>query len=363
MDIKVPLNIPIKVEGPIPEPISPDKQIPITIGPDGFKRHPLLRSLGRIDLDLTGLCNRQCTFCPRSLDADPVYPNINKHMTLETIEIVLSEMRSINFSGAFELAGRGESTLHKQFDKVVDMIAAGPRKWQLRLTTNGYRIEDWWDTLGHKFDELILNSYESKEQYIERQAKYVTLPNGKPVRHYYKQDGFSIEQINKMPAYRENGKSWVHAFNNRAGYFKDVDRRKDKLKTYTDVNQKKDGTKFTIEESPCWHPMRQIFIDFEGNYQMCCNDWSYQIKIGNVHERSLIDMYINDPKLNRIRWHLINAQRNKVLPCAKCDDLQGATKHTASAIQNFKNSNSYKVHVIESAKCGRVFDQQLKQGI
>lgn len=336
--------------------------IPITTDERGIKHHPILSDLVRVDLDLTGLCNRQCSFCPRSLDADPLYPNINKQMSLDTVALVIKEMQSINFKGWFELAGRGESTLHKNFETIVDMLTAPPRKWRVRLTTNGYKIDDWWDSpVGMKLDELILNSYESKQQYIDRQQKYASLPNGNAVLHYYKQDGFTIDQINDMPAFEEGGRRWKHAFNNRAGYFKNQDRSNDEL-DYTNLVTLPNGRKVKISESPCWHPMRQIFIDFDGNYQMCCNDWLSQIKIGNVHERSLVDMYINDPKINRIRWKLINKDRISILPCAKCDDIQGATIQAEKAIAKFRNTIAYKEHVIPLAKVGRVFDHGFKKG-
>lgn len=325
--------------------------IPVDIDKSGIKKHPLLLNIARLDLDLTGLCNRQCSFCPRSLDANPVYPNINKHMSLETVEIVIKELSSINFGGWIELAGRGESTLHRQFDTIVDMLTASPRKWKVRLTTNGYKIDEWWNSsVGNKLDQVLLNSYESEQEYIERQQKYIKLPSGGKVHHYYKQDGFTIREINNMPKYVEDGQHWRHAFNNRAGYFEKKQ-----------VNYK--GTAFDASEIACWHPNRQIFIDFDGNYQMCCNDWLNQIKIGNVHERSLIDMFLNDPKINRIRWHLLNNRRNGILPCANCDDIQGGQKGTVEAINKFKQTDAYKRHVIPLAKAGRGYDENLKKGI
>lgn len=337
--------------------------IPIAVDENGIKSHPIIDELVRIDLDLTGLCNRQCTFCPRSLDADPIYPNINKQMSLETVEIILKELQSIDFHGWFELAGRGESTLHKKFDTIVDMVTPKNRKWKVRLTTNGYKIDEWWNSsVGMKLDQLILNSYESKQEYDDRRQKYVNLPNGGKIFHYYKQDGYTIDQINKMPSYIEDGKSWKHAFNNRAGYFKNQNRSNEYL-DYVDLTVMVNGKKMRVSESPCWHPMRQIFIDFDGNYQMCCNDWSSQIKIGNVHERSLIDMYVNDPKINRIRWRLLNKDRTQILPCAKCDDIQGATGVTNAAVTRFKKSKGYTEHVIPLARIGKGFDQGLKKGI
>lgn len=337
--------------------------IPITVDSNGIKRHPLLKVLFRVDFDLTGLCNRQCSFCPRSLDANPVYPNVNKHLPLETIQKVIDELRSIDFNGWIELAGRGESTLHKQFEKVVEMLTTGQRKWKVRLTTNGYRIDEWWNSpVGMQLDELLLNSYESKQEYIERQEKYKVLPSGGKVYHYYKQDGFTIDQINNMPGYMEDGKAWKHAFNNRAGYFKEQDRRYSNL-DYTNIVKLPNGRSVNVAESPCWHPMRQIFIDYEGNYQMCCNDWSSQIKIGNVNERSLIDMYLNDPKINRIRWRLLNKDRKTILPCYRCDDIQGATKGTIETVNKFKQSPIYKEHVVPLAKIGKSYDEGLLKGL
>lgn len=336
--------------------------IPVRVDENGIKRHPLFQFLMRVDFDLTGLCNRQCSFCPRSLDANPVYPNINKHLPLETIQIVIDELRSIDFTGWIELAGRGESTLHKHFDTVVDMLTTGPRKWKVRLTTNGYELDDWWNSpIGMKLDQLLLNSYESKEQYIERQEKYKVLPSGGKVYHYYKQDGFTIDQINNMPGYMEDGRSWKHAFNNRAGYFKEQDRRFENL-DYTNIVKLPNGRSVNIADSPCWHPMRQIFIDYEGNYQMCCNDWSSQIKIGNVTERSLIDMYLNDEKINRIRWRLLNKDRKTILPCYMCDDMQGVTVQTKKVIEKFRNSKAYREHVVPLARLGKKYDEGLSKG-
>ena len=280
----------------------------------------ITRYLNRVDLDLTGMCNRTCSFCPRSGD----YPNINRHMSMETIDIVLSELRSIKFTGVIELAGRGESTMHKNFKGVVEALTPADKTWQLRLTTNGYRINKWWDSLAHKFDEVILNTYTDSTEFEERKLQFKNLPNGRLVEHHFKPDGLSVEEINNLPAHKDpvSGVNFVYQFNNRAGWFSN-----------------------DMMTEPCWHPMRQIFVDFYGNYQMCCNDWTYQIIIGNVHERSLIDMYVNDPKLNRIRWALINGRRDVIKPCSECNDCQGSKKRSKDIIAHFKTQPEYLQHV------------------
>lgn len=79
-------------------------------------------------------------------------------------------------------------------------------------------------------------------------------------------------------------------------------------------------------------------------------------------EKSLMDMYVHDEKLNRIRWRLINRDRNPIAPCAKCDDIQGATVGTVRAVEKFKNSPAYREHVVPLAKLGRRFDKDLAEG-
>lgn len=284
----------------------------------------LKKHLYRVDLDTTGLCNRTCYFCPRTYKS---YPNENKHMSWETLDIVLNELRSVGFNGFIELAGRGEPTLHPEFEELVGRVGQGP--WKVRVTTNGYRIEKYWDTVYTRIDELILNTYTNEEDFKHNIAKYVKLPNGELVDHYFKPDTMSIEEINASGAqkdYRKEGTYFKYAFNNRAGSFS---------------RNRVDG--------PCWHPMRQIFVNYHGDYQMCCNDWKYQITIGNVHERSLVDMYENDPKLHRIRWSLINGRRQDILPCSMCDDIQGTRKDSKKLIARFKGTDVYKHRIAKVA--------------
>lgn len=309
---------------------------------NGLQKH-LFQYLYRIDLDLTGLCNKRCGFCPR-FDTEK-YPNVNIQMPIETVEEVIRQMRLIDFRGVVELAGRGESTLHKKFYEIVDMLSVKDKTWRLRLTTNGRKIETWWDDISPKLDYLILNSYDSQEQYDERLVKYRKLFNGNLVDHNYKPENFTIEQINKIKPFRptdvENPNfSMKYQFNNRAGFFSDE-----------------------MLDAPCFHPMRQIFIDYNSNYQMCCNDWNSQIILGNILERDMIDIYLNDPKLARIRWMLMNTGRRDILPCSRCNDSQGNKKDCHRTIKIYKRSKSYKFHLIPLAREGKIYDDDLKKGI
>jgi pyruvate formate-lyase activating enzyme-like uncharacterized protein len=51
----------------------------------------------RIDLDITGLCNRTCSFCPRVDDI--IYPNIKDEMSLDTLAEILKECVKYQYDG------------------------------------------------------------------------------------------------------------------------------------------------------------------------------------------------------------------------------------------------------------------------
>ena len=72
-------------------------------------------------------------------------------------------------------------------------------------------------------------------------------------------------------------------------------------------------------KGPCIHPMRGIFINFDGELQMCCNDWSHQIGFANVKDVNMFREWRDNKELRRISTELINGNRDAVPPCSVCD--------------------------------------------
>ena len=64
-----------------------------------------------IELSLIDVCNRSCSFCPKS---DPsIAPDTFQSMSRLLIDKLSSELQKINYGGAIALCGYGEPLLHK----------------------------------------------------------------------------------------------------------------------------------------------------------------------------------------------------------------------------------------------------------
>jgi radical SAM protein with 4Fe4S-binding SPASM domain len=205
-------------------------------------------------------------------------------MSLETAEEIKDQLLAAGFSGIVSITGRGEPTLHPQFKELVSIFADKP--WRIKMHTNGKRFEKYADFILSKFHIVSYNIYEgdtreSGEKYRDLAEKWV---RKRPYLEFY------VKDFNDAAIEEER-------FTNRAGSFK----------------QLKD-----IGDGLCDVPFHKMFIDIDGTYRLCCEDWKEKVSLGNIYEQSIVD-YIEDNELLReYRRKLINGDRS-ISPCAKCD--------------------------------------------
>ena len=85
-----------------------------------------------IELSLIDVCNRICSFCPKS-DFD-IAPNTYQKMNLKFINKLYEELKEIGFQGAFSICGYGEPLLHKDLVQFVNIIG---ELGGVEIVTNG----------------------------------------------------------------------------------------------------------------------------------------------------------------------------------------------------------------------------------
>ena len=114
-----------------------------------------------IELSLIDVCNRSCSFCPKS---DPkVAPDTYQKMQLTLINKLCSELKEINYKGSVVLCGYGEPMLHKDINIIskklsevsfVEIVTNGD-------TLNSKKIKELY---ANNVNKLLISMYDGKHQ-------------------------------------------------------------------------------------------------------------------------------------------------------------------------------------------------------
>jgi len=232
-----------------------------------------------IELNLTELCNYTCTFCPRGHG----YPNLNYHMTPETVDEIVKQVKELNQPIHIQLAGRGEPTLNKYFDvilqKLLDLRKVADVK--LEINTNGKRLDKYLPLI-EQMDYVVHNIYaENPANPVDVQKKY---PN--------------LRVKDKKDVSSRNWKT-------RSGYIPD------QAYSEPDYYHPRYG-------GMCHKPFEVVYIDWQGNYNLCCDVWKDIEVLGNIFKTSIKDHTTHNKRLKEYRSRLAKGKRD-MKPCVDCN--------------------------------------------
>lgn len=107
----------------------------IITGTRYFDYTTTVKSTGAIiDLELTALCNADCTFCPReNLGRE------NKYLPMEIVRRLAEQLQHDGIARKVVLCGIGEPTLHPQVEEIVQILTAAGAI--VCMTNNGTRMD------------------------------------------------------------------------------------------------------------------------------------------------------------------------------------------------------------------------------
>lgn len=240
----------------------------------GVARNDALLGLAIVEINPTELCNRTCSFCPRS----DTYPNRNLNMSVDTAILLDQQLKQFNFGGYVCVAGYGEPLLNPN---IIDVILA-LSDHTIELITNAdpilknkHNIET---LISSGVDRILISDYDSNPQLKQ-------LENEKVRIRRYIDDG--------LDHFEEYG------FNNRA------------------------GAMFSIASPivrPCYIPSYKVMIDWDGTVLLCSHNWQKNISFGNIHEADISSIW-NSDKFVSARRELIAGNRAALSACANCSVL------------------------------------------
>jgi EPS-associated MarR family transcriptional regulator len=236
-----------------------------------------------IELSIIDVCNRSCSFCPKS---DPkIAPDTHQKMQLSLINKLHKELKEIKYKGSVVLCGYGEPMLHKEINKICKKLSEVSF---VEVVTNG-------DTLDQKkirelyvnnVNKLLISMYDGKHQ-VDKFKKMVA-SSGVP-------DDFVILR----DRWYDSSKDYGLKLTNRTGTIDIGDQ--EKVGVYT----------------KCFYPSYQFLIDWNGDIFLCPQDWQRRITMGNMMQEHIFEIW--DGKImNKYRKDLIFGKRNKS-PCNLCN--------------------------------------------
>lgn len=236
-----------------------------------------------IDINVTELCNRKCEFCPR-IDATN-YPNQNLNMTVSLAQRIASELKDLNFAGGVIFSGHSEPILNKDILGIVASFGSGVHT---EMVTNGDKLSVQLikDLFSAGLGVLLVSMYDGPFQieYFSKMFADASIDEGFYVlrdRWYTIEEDYGVK------------------LTNRAG-------------SVTTGHQQE------IEESrPCYYTHYSMQLDWNGDVLLCVQDFSKKIRLGNLYQRSLVEIW-QSPNMNKYRKTLGRGFR-AMYPCSQCN--------------------------------------------
>ena len=248
-----------------------------------------------IEFNITGACNRDCSFCPVS--NPEVYTKTKDRLSPILFKKIVKDLLTINYSGKILFSAFSEPLLHKEVEELISIAKEYLPKARLEMVSNG-------DLLTEKklkalysvgLDTINISMYDGFHQieHFNNMRENANIPESAMVlrRRYYEDGNYGI------------------TISNRSGL--------------VDSNEFRDENEQSITQLPlktqCYYPFYMILIDYNGDVLLCPHDWNKKINFGNLNNENIIDIW-KSKKLNNVRKKLSKCDRN-FMPCKNCDVL------------------------------------------
>ena len=242
-----------------------------------------------IEISESGICNRKCSFCPRS---DPNFIHKKEFIKNELHKKLCKELKDLNYKGTVRYSGFVEPLLDKNIYNLIDMVKEYAPLTNVELVTNGDVLNK--NRLKKLFknglDKILISAYDGEKEAnnLENLCNNTNLTKDQfIVRHRY----FSEE------------KDFGITLSNRSGSMENAEY---KIKSLKEPLKK-----------ACFIPTYTFFLDYQGDVLICPHDWGKKIILGNLEKKKLVDIWFSD-KAMEVRKKLVNSNR-EFSPCNLCD--------------------------------------------
>ncbi len=281
-----------------------------------------------LQLEVTNVCNFRCIMCPFHRPGSEI-TRATGFMTLDQIHKILTEF--VDLGGGFLIPqGAGESFLHPEF---IDILTMAKKQFGLRvgLNTNGVRLKREQmeavidlevDELGFSVDALHPETFETITGSEELDGIEQNIQTLLELRQRNNKRSplirtLIVEQETNAGEIDEYVRKWTSI----------VD------EVVVQVERIKSGRCLRSTRSerrqPCRHLFDTVFIQWDGDVVVCCEDWQSQTIMGNVQEKPLKEIWFGN-QMNLYREMQKNGTFAPPSICENCEAWAGGKKSNKS---------------------------------
>ncbi len=250
---------------------------------DGIKDYKGIPLPTWIELSLIDVCNRSCSFCPKSDDS--IAPDTYMKMSRNLIDKLYKDLKKINYNGSIALCGYGEPLLHKDIIYITEKLS---KVANVEIVTNGdvlnpKMLKKLYDA---KAGRCLISMYDGPEQ-IDKFKKII---------HKSKvPEDFAILR----DRWYDDTQNFGVKLTNRTGTVKIGNQLENPVHGY------------------CYYPSYQFLIEWNGDIFLCPQDWQRRRAMGNMMQESIFDIWTGNA-MTKYRKNLLNGKRCDN-PCSDCN--------------------------------------------
>ena len=236
-----------------------------------------------IELSLIDVCNRSCSFCPKS--DDKVAPDTYNQMNRLLIDKLFLDLQNIKYRGSVALCGYGEPLLHKDLNYIVKKLS---QVSSVEIVTNGD----------------VLNSKVLKSLYDSNAARVlISMYDGpdqiKKFKQIIKKSNVPEDFVILRDRWYDKNNNFGVKLTNRTGTIK--------------IGNQLDNSVHTT----CYYPAYQFLIDWNGDVFLCPQDWQRKNAMGNIMQEKIFEIWVGKI-FTKYRKELLKGSR-KLNPCNSCN--------------------------------------------
>jgi MoaA/NifB/PqqE/SkfB family radical SAM enzyme len=264
----------------------------------------------RIQIQTVSWCNRSCAFCPSGK-----FPVPKTFMAREVYHRIIDQLHDLQFTGRISPYLMNESLLDKRLPELIAYTRERcPDSW-IAINTNGDALSA--SLLERLYDAglncLDVNAYDDTTQY----EAYVALAQRVAARRddITFTTGYLDPTFNQLDLPRSTRILHCRDMTDWEGRFRA------KLATPHLTNRSGNVPEARQLTAPlplgCERPFQQMYVNYQGQAVLCCNDWRFEVIMGDTATSTLGEIWHND-RYDAYRCQL--QRKNRAMPlCATCD--------------------------------------------